>query len=129
MLLVARRTTSPTRQRPFSPARADRPAWCKGTGGAEAHGTLDDALGADLPRALGGIVQLQCAPRAGSTDDTAANRQAVEAARQRASTRLELTDAERTALPAPVVVAAPAASAVVLAGATRTYPPLETATP
>ena len=43
--------------------------------------------------------------------------------------KLELTDAERAALPAPVAVAAPAASAVVLAGATRTYPPLESATP
>ena len=40
--------------------------------------------------------------------------------------KLELTDAERAALPAPVAVAAdPAASAVVLAGATRSYPPLE----
>ena len=43
--------------------------------------------------------------------------------------KLELTEAERTALPAPVAVAAPAASAVVLAGATRTYPPLESPTP
>jgi outer membrane protein assembly factor BamE len=45
--------------------------------------------------------------------------------------KLELTDAERAALPAPAAVAAPAASAsaTVLAGATRTYPPLETATP
>ena len=42
--------------------------------------------------------------------------------------RLELTDAERAALPAPAPVAA-AASAVVLAGATRTYPPLEPSTP
>jgi outer membrane protein assembly factor BamE len=43
--------------------------------------------------------------------------------------KLELTDAERAALPAPVAVAAPAASAVVLAGATRSYPPLESAAP
>lgn len=45
--------------------------------------------------------------------------------------KLELTDAERAALPAPVAapVAVAAASAVVLAGATRTYPPLESATP
>jgi outer membrane protein assembly factor BamE len=43
--------------------------------------------------------------------------------------KLELTDAERAALPLPAVVAAPAASAVVLAGATRSYPPLETPTP
>ena len=43
--------------------------------------------------------------------------------------KLELTDAERGALPAPVAVAAPAASAVVLAGATRSYPPLESPTP
>ena len=43
--------------------------------------------------------------------------------------KLELTDAERAALPAPVAVAAPAASAVVLEGATRTYPPLEPSTP
>ncbi len=43
--------------------------------------------------------------------------------------KLELTDAERAALPAPVAVAAPAASAVVLAGATRSYPPLESTTP
>jgi outer membrane protein assembly factor BamE len=43
--------------------------------------------------------------------------------------KLALTDAERAALPAPVAVAAPAASAVVLAGATRTYPPLESPTP
>ncbi|MEO5689321.1 MAG: outer membrane protein assembly factor BamE [Burkholderiaceae bacterium] len=43
--------------------------------------------------------------------------------------KLELTDAERAALPAPVAVAAPAAPAVVLAGATRTYPPLESPTP
>jgi outer membrane protein assembly factor BamE len=43
--------------------------------------------------------------------------------------KLELTDAERAALPAPVAVAAPAASAVALEGATRTYPPLETPTP
>ena len=42
--------------------------------------------------------------------------------------KLELTDTERAALPAPVAVA-PAASAVVLAGATRTYPPLESPTP
>ena len=45
------------------------------------------------------------------------------------SPKLELTDAERAALPVPVAVAAPAASAVVLAGATRTYPPLESPTP
>jgi outer membrane protein assembly factor BamE len=43
--------------------------------------------------------------------------------------KLELTDAERAALPAPAPVAAPAASAVVLAGATRSYPPLESPTP
>ncbi len=43
--------------------------------------------------------------------------------------KLELTEAERAALPAPAVVAAPAASAVVLAGATRTYPPLESPAP
>jgi outer membrane protein assembly factor BamE len=43
--------------------------------------------------------------------------------------KLELTDAERAALPLPVAAAAPAASAVVLAGATRTYPPLESTTP
>jgi outer membrane protein assembly factor BamE len=43
--------------------------------------------------------------------------------------KLELTDAERAALPAPVAVAAPAASAVALEGPTRTYPPLETPTP
>jgi outer membrane protein assembly factor BamE len=42
--------------------------------------------------------------------------------------KLELTDAERNALPVPAPVAT-AASAVVLAGATRTYPPLESATP
>jgi outer membrane protein assembly factor BamE len=40
--------------------------------------------------------------------------------------KLELTDAERAALPAPVAIAADtAASAVVLPGATRAYPPLE----
>ena len=43
--------------------------------------------------------------------------------------KLELTDAEKAALPAPVAQAAPAASAVVLAGATRTYPPLEPTAP
>jgi outer membrane protein assembly factor BamE len=43
--------------------------------------------------------------------------------------KLELTDAERAALPAPVALAAPAASAVALEGPTRTYPPLETPTP
>ena len=43
--------------------------------------------------------------------------------------KLELTDAERAALPLPVAVAAPAASAVVLPGATRAYPPLEPAAP
>ena len=43
--------------------------------------------------------------------------------------KLELTDAERAALPLPAVVAAPAASAVAPAGATRTYPPLEAPTP
>ena len=43
--------------------------------------------------------------------------------------KLELTDAERAALPAPVAVAAPAASAVVATGATRTYPPLEAPAP
>ncbi len=43
--------------------------------------------------------------------------------------KLELTDAERAALPLPAAVAAPAASAVALEGATRTYPPLETPTP
>jgi outer membrane protein assembly factor BamE len=43
--------------------------------------------------------------------------------------KLELTDEERAALPPPVSVAAPAASAVVLAGATRAYPPLESTTP
>ena len=37
--------------------------------------------------------------------------------------KLELTEAEKAALPAP------AASAVEVAGATRSYPPLETATP
>jgi outer membrane protein assembly factor BamE len=40
--------------------------------------------------------------------------------------KLELTDAERAALPAPVAIAADtAASAAVLPGATRAYPPLE----
>jgi len=45
--------------------------------------------------------------------------------------KLELTEAEKAALPAPAPVAAatPAASAVVVAGATRSYPPLEPATP
>jgi len=43
--------------------------------------------------------------------------------------KLELTEAEKTALPAPATPAAPAASAVELAGATRSYPPLETAAP
>ena len=43
--------------------------------------------------------------------------------------KLELTDAERAALPAPVAVAAPAASAAVAMGATRTYPPLESPAP
>jgi outer membrane protein assembly factor BamE len=42
--------------------------------------------------------------------------------------KLELSAAERAALPAPAAAAAPA-SAVVLAGATRAYPPLEPATP
>ena len=42
--------------------------------------------------------------------------------------KLALTDAERAALPVPKPVAA-TASAVVLAGATRSYPPLEPATP
>ena len=48
---------------------------------------------------------------------------------QATTPKLELTDAERAALPVPVTVAAPAASAVVLAGATRAYPPLESTTP
>lgn len=43
--------------------------------------------------------------------------------------KLELTDAERAALPAPAPVASPAASATVLAGATRNYPPLESPAP
>jgi len=43
--------------------------------------------------------------------------------------KLELTPEEKARLPVPAVVAAPAASAVVLAGATHTYPPLEPATP
>ena len=43
--------------------------------------------------------------------------------------KLELTEGERAALPKPVAVAAPAASTVQLAGATRTYPPLESTTP
>ena len=43
--------------------------------------------------------------------------------------KLELTPEEKAALPAPVAIAAPAASAVVLAGATRAYPPLESPTP
>ncbi len=43
--------------------------------------------------------------------------------------KLELTEAERAALPVPVAVAAPAASAAVALGATRTYPPLEAPTP
>jgi outer membrane protein assembly factor BamE len=43
--------------------------------------------------------------------------------------KLELTDAEKSALPVPVAAAAPAASAVEVAGITRSYPPLETATP
>jgi outer membrane protein assembly factor BamE len=43
--------------------------------------------------------------------------------------KLELTDAERAALPLPAVVAAPAASAAAPAGATRSYPPLEAPTP
>jgi len=42
--------------------------------------------------------------------------------------KLELTEAERAALPAPVAVA-PAASAAVALGATRSYPPLEAPTP
>lgn len=43
--------------------------------------------------------------------------------------KLELTDAEKAALPAPVAAAAPVASAVEVTGATRSYPPLETAAP
>lgn len=44
--------------------------------------------------------------------------------------KLELTPAERAALPAPVAVAsATPASAAVAMGATRTYPPLEAPTP
>jgi len=43
--------------------------------------------------------------------------------------KLELTDAEKAALPAPVVAAAPAASAVEVTGVSRSYPPLETAAP
>jgi outer membrane protein assembly factor BamE len=43
--------------------------------------------------------------------------------------KLELTEAERAALPPPVAVAAPAASAAVAMGATRSYPPLEAPTP
>ena len=45
--------------------------------------------------------------------------------------KLELTDAERAALPAPAVVAAPAtaASSTLVAGVTRTYPPLESPAP
>jgi outer membrane protein assembly factor BamE len=43
--------------------------------------------------------------------------------------KLELTDTERAALPAPVAVAAPAASAAAPTGATRTYPPLESTAP
>ncbi|MBW8780060.1 MAG: outer membrane protein assembly factor BamE [Burkholderiales bacterium] len=43
--------------------------------------------------------------------------------------KLELSDAEKAALPAPVAAAAPVASAVEVTGATRSYPPLETAAP
>ena len=43
--------------------------------------------------------------------------------------KLELTDAERAALPAPVAVAAPAASAAAPVGVARTYPPLESPAP
>ena len=43
--------------------------------------------------------------------------------------KLELSDAEKAALPAPVATAAPVASAVEVTGATRSYPPLETAAP
>jgi len=43
--------------------------------------------------------------------------------------KLELSDAEKAALPAPVVAAAPAASAVEVTGVSRSYPPLETAAP
>lgn len=43
--------------------------------------------------------------------------------------KLELSDAEKAALPAPVAAAAPAASAAEVTGATRSYPPLETAAP
>ena len=40
-----------------------------------------------------------------------------------------LTDAEKAALPAPAAPPAPVASGVEVAGVTRNYPPLETATP
>jgi len=43
--------------------------------------------------------------------------------------KLELSDAEKAALPVPVATAAPVASAVEVTGATRSYPPLETAAP
>ena len=43
--------------------------------------------------------------------------------------KLELSDAEKAALPAPVATAAPVASAIEVTGATRSYPPLETAAP
>jgi outer membrane protein assembly factor BamE len=43
--------------------------------------------------------------------------------------KLELSDAEKAALPAPVAAAGPVASAVEVTGATRSYPPLETAAP
>ncbi|MFL6678347.1 MAG: outer membrane protein assembly factor BamE [Burkholderiaceae bacterium] len=43
--------------------------------------------------------------------------------------KLELSDAEKAALPAPVAAAAPVASAVEVTGATRSYPPLETTAP
>lgn len=43
--------------------------------------------------------------------------------------KLELSDAEKAALPAPVTAAAPVASAVEVTGATRSYPPLETTAP
>ena len=43
--------------------------------------------------------------------------------------KLELTDAERAALPTSAAPAEPAASAAASAGATRTYPPLESPTP
>lgn len=78
-----------------SSARADAPAWCKGTKGEEVPGAgyWDRASKDDPLDAVPAIVSCLCAQKCGSSsDDFAQHGAAVEEARRKWSKRLEMSD-------------------------------------